>query len=273
MRGRETGDRLGFVFIVNFYNDRRHELDGESDNVNPGPISELRGLIRTPPYSQRSWGDAPSRFGSWTLYSRTARTFEAFSRLPLSPSISVTHSPLQLIVPYTSLCFSFFINAFFWAYYKSKVESLLLVILSHSDEIQLKVTRLNRKFSCRFVFHISPRPSRSELQFRLIHFYGRQKNAAKEGTFIGLEMLIIDEQVCDFNPKFSSPNQYYKPWIIYLLTEHKSTMMHGSVPSSSVQILASNHERFTAFVDWKVISMVSCICIYIIFEFYCSSAF
>lgn len=53
-RERDTGDRLGFVLIGNFYNDRRHELDGESDNVNPGPISELRGLIRTPPYSQRS---------------------------------------------------------------------------------------------------------------------------------------------------------------------------------------------------------------------------
>lgn len=38
----------------------------------------------------------------------------------------------------------------------------------------------------------------------------RGKKCSKGGTFIGLEILIIDEQVCHFNPKFSSPNQYYK---------------------------------------------------------------
>lgn len=88
----------------------------------------------------------------------------------------------------------FFINSFFLPYYQSKLENLLSVNLSHGNETQLKVTCFNRKFSCRFVFHIPPRPFRSELKFRLIHFYGSQKNAAKGGIFIGLEMLIIDEQ-------------------------------------------------------------------------------
>ncbi|WZZ28157.1 hypothetical protein YC2023_011558 [Brassica napus] len=80
----------------------------------------------------------------------------------------------------------------------------ILLNLSHGDETQLKVTCFNRKFSCRFVFHIPPRPSRSELQFRIIHFYGSQKNAAKGGTFIGLEMLIIDEQDSVLSPNSCS---------------------------------------------------------------------
>ncbi|KAF3528420.1 hypothetical protein DY000_02041609 [Brassica cretica] len=52
--------------------------------------------------------------------------------------------------------------------------------------------------------HIPPRPSRSELQFRIIHFYGSQKKAAKGGTFIGLEMLIIDEQDSVLSPNSGS---------------------------------------------------------------------
>ncbi|KAF8061882.1 hypothetical protein N665_1205s0005 [Sinapis alba] len=35
-------------------------------------------------------------------------------------------------------------------------------------------------------------PAKSELRFRLIHFW-EAKNIAKGGTFIGLEMLLIDE--------------------------------------------------------------------------------
>ncbi|CAN7001803.1 unnamed protein product [Brassica oleracea var. botrytis] len=40
---------------------------------------------------------------------------------------------------------------------------------------------------------ISPGPSELQLRFRLIHFR-EAKNIAKDGAFIGLELIFIDEQ-------------------------------------------------------------------------------
>ncbi|KAH0859704.1 hypothetical protein HID58_087965, partial [Brassica napus] len=40
---------------------------------------------------------------------------------------------------------------------------------------------------------VSPRPAESELPFRLVHFW-EAINIAKGGTFIGLELLLIDQQ-------------------------------------------------------------------------------
>ncbi|WZZ52007.1 hypothetical protein YC2023_052114 [Brassica napus] len=48
---------------------------------------------------------------------------------------------------------------------------------------------------------ISPGPSKSQLRFRLIHFW-EAENIAKAGAFIGLELLLIDEQVSS-NPQLS----------------------------------------------------------------------
>ena len=46
---------------------------------------------------------------------------------------------------------------------------------------------------------ISPGLSESQLRFRLIHFW-EAKNIAKGGTLIGIELLLIDEQVSS-NPQ------------------------------------------------------------------------
>ncbi|CAF1847381.1 unnamed protein product [Brassica napus] len=49
---------------------------------------------------------------------------------------------------------------------------------------------------------ISPGPSKSQLRFRLIHFW-EAENIAKAGAFIGLELLLIDEQFCSPTALFS----------------------------------------------------------------------
>ena len=54
-----------------------------------------------------------------------------------------------------------------------------------------------------FNFKVIPEGSlESELQFQLIHF-SEARNAAKGGSLIGLELLLIkDEQMCVFSHKF-----------------------------------------------------------------------
>ena len=45
--------------------------------------------------------------------------------------------------------------------------------------------------------HVSPGPGDSTMQFRLIHFWEARKNVkGGPGIFLGIEMLMIDEEVC-----------------------------------------------------------------------------
>ncbi|KAG2309854.1 hypothetical protein Bca4012_082573 [Brassica carinata] len=41
---------------------------------------------------------------------------------------------------------------------------------------------------------VSPEPSKSQLRFRVIHFW-EARNIAKAGALIGIELLLIDEHV------------------------------------------------------------------------------
>nr|VDD09472.1 unnamed protein product [Brassica oleracea] len=56
---------------------------------------------------------------------------------------------------------------------------------------------------------ISPGPSKSQLRFRLIHFW-EAENIAKAGAFIGLELLLIDEQTVMQCFIFSTRAQTYR---------------------------------------------------------------
>lgn len=65
---------------------------------------------------------------------------------------------------------------------------------------------------------ISPGLSESQLRFRLIHFW-EAKNIAKGGTLIGIELLLIDEQVSS-NPqlllfRISDMLQHIYPCFLY----------------------------------------------------------
>ncbi|KAF2538198.1 hypothetical protein F2Q68_00021042 [Brassica cretica] len=45
--------------------------------------------------------------------------------------------------------------------------------------------------------HVSPGPRDSTLQFRLIHFWEARKNVkGGPGILLGIEMLMIDAEVC-----------------------------------------------------------------------------
>ncbi|KAG2330162.1 hypothetical protein Bca52824_001342 [Brassica carinata] len=73
---------------------------------------------------------------------------------------------------------------------------------------------------------ISPDSAKSEIRFRLIHFY-EARNIAKGGTFMGLEMLLIYEQM----------NRPLQPWY--------------QAASFRIWSLTPRRYDFSSFIDFK----------------------
>lgn len=143
----------------------------------------------------------------------------SFYRLPLSHFVFPASTSWNLcyrdptsyqsIVLYTSLFMNLFrippslilyILLFFIPFYKPK----------HAMKSNCKspVSSTNDQ-KVMFFKDISPGPHEAQLSYRLIHFWEAQNPVRK--TIIGLEMLLIDEQVCEFS-KIYFPLILFQTW-------------------------------------------------------------